>query len=88
MDPRELLNAETIAFEGVQVGMWVGKTSWRRPRLVLAQEECSYFVLAEPDTSRQDEHGNRRVTREIFEQSSWVTYPHLTSLWSAAFSGE
>lgn len=87
MDPREMFDTEAVAFEDVKVGMWVSKSTWRRPRLVVAQEQESYFVLAEPDESRQDEHGNRQVTRDAFDANAWRTYPNLNNLWDAAFSG-
>lgn len=86
MNPRTLLDRTPVEFDEVSEGMWLAKSSWTRPRLVIAQEKQSYIVLAEPDPARQDEYGNRRVSAEEFAASAWRTFPVLNQVWKAAFA--
>ena len=90
-DPRKLFETENIgSIEDVEVGDFI-TCSWTRPRRVVmadVRQGGRTIWLAEPDTSRVDNHGNRMVdANEWARRGSWTRFPNLRALWDAAHGG-
>lgn len=84
-DPRMIFDEEMIESQAsIQIGDWVRTTSWTRPRQVVALEKDDYFVLAEPDETRQDDYRCRKVDRHRFRCGTWLRMPDLRTLWEEA----
>lgn len=85
-DPRAIFISEPIEREDVTVGDWVSARSWTRPRRVMAMEEDVMF-LADPDNSRTNDHGIRRLDSAGWEKrGAWRCFPNLRAIWEAAHS--
>ena len=89
-DPRQVLAHEGVELENVTEGDWIGASYWSRPRRVehvdLA-EDGAVVYLAEPDESRANDHGMRRVNGDDWDRRApWKQYPNLRLLWDAAHS--
>jgi len=88
-DPRDVLVSEHVESpEDVLQGDFVRAQGWSRPRRVEfidSAESGPVLFLADPDTSRTNEHGIRRLDSEGWQaRGSWNRYPNLRRLWEAA----
>jgi len=84
MDPKKLFDAIPLTTDP-KVGDFIAAANWSRPRLVLAvdkNQDGTIVSVAEPDSSRADEHGVRRMEAEEFASRTWRYYPYLTQLWA------
>lgn len=91
-DPRLLLQGEGLESpEEVTEGDWIAAAGWTRPRLVEfvdASERGAVLYLADPDESRTNEHGIRRLDSAGWKaRSGWWRYPNLRRVWDAAHGG-
>jgi hypothetical protein len=87
--PSDIMSSERVECpEDVMVGDFLRPQGWSRVRRV----ECidhggdgPVLLLREPDESRTNAHGIRRLDREGWEaRGAWIRYPNLRRLWDAA----
>jgi hypothetical protein len=85
VDPRQLLEAESVGFGEAKEGDWIAAGTWRRPRLVLIEEQRDgerVLFLSEPDNA----DGSPRLVTELEwdRRGEWRRYTHLRAVWDAA----
>jgi len=91
-DPRAILVAERVESpHEVLLGDFVQAQGWSRPRRVEfidSAESGPVLFLADPDESRTNEHGIRRLDADGWEgRGAWKRYPNLRRVWDAAHGG-
>ena len=91
-DPRLLMVAEPVeSAQDVTEGDWLAASGWTRPRRVECVDTCedgAVLHMADPDESRTNDHGIRRLDPDGWAaRGSWRRYPNLRRVWDAAHGG-
>jgi len=88
-DPRAVLVTEPVeSAQDVSEGDWLAAGGWSRPRRVEcvdATGDGAVLHMADPDESRTNDHGIRRLDPSGWvARAPWRRYPNLRRLWDAA----
>lgn len=87
--PSDVMLSEAVeTASDVVVGDFIQPGTWTRPRRVECIDDSALgpiLLLREPDTSRVNGHGIRRLDTQGWRQrGQWRRYPNLRLLWDAA----